>query len=73
MHNGATDAINYKTQDFAEIISNSTSGKGVDVVIDFIGQSHFKSNLESLAIDGRMVVLGLLSGEYTFVVYLKHF
>lgn len=62
VHNGATDAINYKTQDFASEIKKATDGKGVDVVVDFIGQNYFKSNIESLAYDGRMVMLGLLSG-----------
>ena len=42
MHNGATDAINYKTQDFATVIKDKTGGKGVDVVVDFIGQNYFK-------------------------------
>ena len=40
-----------------------TGGKGVDVVIDFVGQSHFNKNLDSLAVDGRMTMLALLSGE----------
>ncbi|CAG8711841.1 12339_t:CDS:2, partial [Acaulospora colombiana] len=39
-----------------------TEGKGVDVLIDFVGQSHWNKNLGSLALDGRMVMLGLLSG-----------
>lgn len=62
VHNGATDVINYKTHDFAEEIARTTSGKGVNVVIDFIGQNYFKRNIESMSLDGRMVILGLLSG-----------
>jgi NADPH:quinone reductase-like Zn-dependent oxidoreductase len=54
--------VNYKTQDFEKEIKNTTGGKGVDVLIDFVGQSHWNRNLGSLALDGRMVILGLLSG-----------
>ncbi|PCH40425.1 quinone oxidoreductase [Wolfiporia cocos MD-104 SS10] len=59
---GATHAINYKTQDFAAEVKTTTNGKGVDVIIDFVGQSHWQKNIDALAIDGRMTMLGLLSG-----------
>ncbi|KAL5519821.1 hypothetical protein ACEPAG_1481 [Sanghuangporus baumii] len=57
-----THAVNYKTQDFAEEVKKATNGKGVDVLIDFVGQSHWAKNVASLAVDGRMILLGLLSG-----------
>jgi NADPH:quinone reductase-like Zn-dependent oxidoreductase len=60
--NGATHTVNYKTQDFAAEVKKNTGGKGVDVIVDFVGQSHFLKNIESLAVDGRMTMLGLLSG-----------
>ncbi|KAJ3531794.1 hypothetical protein NM688_g7523 [Phlebia brevispora] len=63
MPNGATHGVNYKTQDFSEEVKKITGGKGVDVVIDFVGQSHWHKNIASLARDGRMVLLGLLSGN----------
>ncbi|PAV17139.1 quinone oxidoreductase [Pyrrhoderma noxium] len=59
---GATHAVNYKTQDFAEESKKLTGGKGIDVIIDFVGQSHWDKNITSLAFDGRMTMLGLLSG-----------
>lgn len=62
--NGATHVANYKTQDFTTEVKKTTSGKGVDIIIDFVGPSHFASNLDSLAMDGGMIILGLLSGEY---------
>ena len=34
----------------------------MDVIIDFVGRSHWFRNIDSLAIDGRMMVLGILSG-----------
>jgi len=61
--NGATHAANYKTEDFSAIVKQITGDKGVDVVIDFVGQSHFNKNLDSLAVDGRMTMLALMSGE----------
>lgn len=63
MPNPATHAINYKTQNFAEEVKKITGGKGVDVVIDFVGRTHWHQNIESLGLDGRMVVLAILSGS----------
>lgn len=62
---GATHAVNYKTQDFAEEVKTITSGKGVNVVVDFVGQSHWNKNIQSLAVDGRMTILAFLSGMHT--------
>ncbi|KAK7689828.1 hypothetical protein QCA50_006467 [Cerrena zonata] len=59
---GATHTVNYKTQDFAAEAKKVTGGKGVDVIIDFVGQSHWQKNIDALALDGRMTMLGLLSG-----------
>ena len=55
--------MNYKTQDFAEESKKLTGGKGIDVIIDFVGQRHWDKNITSLAFDGRMTMLGLLSGK----------
>ncbi|KAI0655565.1 quinone oxidoreductase [Cubamyces menziesii] len=60
---GATHAVNYKTQDFAEEVKKITNGKGVDVIIDVVGQSHWHKNIDSLAFDGRMTLLATLSGD----------
>jgi NADPH:quinone reductase-like Zn-dependent oxidoreductase len=60
---GPTHAVNYKTQDFAAEVKKATGGRGADVVIDFIGQSHWERNIEALAVDGRMVMLALMGGE----------
>jgi len=61
--NGPTHAANYKTEDFAEVVKQVTDNKGVDVVIDFVGQSHFNKNIDSLAVDGRMTIVSALSGN----------
>ncbi|KAA1476887.1 quinone oxidoreductase [Dentipellis sp. KUC8613] len=60
--NGATHVANYKTQDFSEEVKKTTGGKGVDVVIDFVGQSHWKKNIDSMGLDARMTILATLSG-----------
>lgn len=62
---GADHAIDYKTESFAEKIADLTDGKGVDVIIDFVGGPNFGPNLESLALDGRLVMLAFLGGVKT--------
>ena len=59
---GATAGFNYHTQDWAKEILAATEGKGVDVVIDFVGQNYFQGNLDVAARDGHIVTLGALSG-----------
>jgi len=59
---GATAGFNYHTQDWATEILKATGGKGVDVVVDFIGQNYFQGNLDVAARDGRIVNLAFLSG-----------
>jgi putative PIG3 family NAD(P)H quinone oxidoreductase len=59
---GATRAINYKTQDFAEVLKAETAGQGVDVVLDMIGASYFEKNLSVLAKDGCLSIIAFLGG-----------
>ena len=59
---GATAAIDYKTEDFAERVQALTDGNGVGVVLDHIGAKYFAKNLASLAIGGRLVEIGLMGG-----------
>src|SRR5207248_675662 len=49
---GATAGFNYRTQDWAKELLKVTGGKGVDIVVDFVGQSHFQGNLDVAALDG---------------------
>jgi len=63
LRNGATHAINYKTQDFAEEIKKVTDGKGVAVIVDYIGRDYFARNIDSLAMEGHMIILAHLSGD----------
>lgn len=59
---GATAGFNYKTQNWSEEITKATDGKGVDVIIDFVGQNYFQGNLDVAARDARIVNLGAMSG-----------
>jgi NADPH:quinone reductase len=60
---GAEAAINYKDEDFAERIKALTDGHGVNVVLDMIGGPYAQSNLRSLAMDGRLVLIAFLGGS----------
>lgn len=54
--------VNYRTQDFTAIVAERTDGKGVNVILDFIGADHWERNLVALAMDGRIIVISSLSG-----------
>jgi putative PIG3 family NAD(P)H quinone oxidoreductase len=59
---GADVAINYRHGDFAPAVRAATDDKGVDVVLDAIGARYLESNLAALAMNGRLVVIGLMGG-----------
>jgi tumor protein p53-inducible protein 3 len=59
---GAHTAIDYKTEAFDKKVQEITGGKGVDVIIDFIAADYFTKNIDSLATDGRLILLATLSG-----------
>lgn len=60
---GASVAINYKLQDFQEIILDKTQGQGVNVIEDFIGTGYFEKNLALLKSGGRLIQVGLMRGS----------
>ncbi|KXS21669.1 NAD(P)H quinone oxidoreductase, PIG3 family [Gonapodya prolifera JEL478] len=70
---GATHAINYKTTDWKSEVLAITEKRGVDVIIDFVAGSYFNSNLEALAVDGRMTILALLGGPVVEKATIGHF
>jgi tumor protein p53-inducible protein 3 len=59
---GADVAINYRAGEFAPQVREATDGKGVNVVLDSIGGKYLEGNVASLAIDGRLVIIGLMGG-----------
>ncbi|MDP2118445.1 MAG: NAD(P)H-quinone oxidoreductase [Hoeflea sp.] len=60
---GAERAINYKQDDFVEVIKSLTDGKGVDMVLDMVGGDYVERNLRVLAVEGRHVSIAFLSGS----------
>ena len=59
---GAERAINYKTGDFAAALMSLTRGAGVDVILDIVGMPYFSRNVDLLALDGRLVQIGVMHG-----------
>ncbi|KAG9101421.1 hypothetical protein FS749_007228 [Ceratobasidium sp. UAMH 11750] len=62
MPRGSTHGINYREQNFAEEVAKITDGQGVNVIVDFIGPDYWEKNIDSIAKDGRMVLLATMSG-----------
>lgn len=59
---GADVGINYHESDFADVVAEETGGRGVDVVLDIMGAAYLERNLACLAVEGRLVVIGLMGG-----------
>jgi NADPH2:quinone reductase len=59
---GATLGINYRTQDFVDVIKAQTHGKGVDVILDMVAGTYLEREINCLADDGRVAVIALLGG-----------
>lgn len=56
------EPINYREQDFAQVIAEHTDGQGGNVILDIMGASYLNNNLKALAMDGHLVMLGFLGG-----------
>jgi NADPH:quinone reductase len=59
---GAVRGIDYKTEDFVEVIRGATEGKGVDLILDMVAGSYVARNIEAAAMEGRIVTISLLGG-----------
>ncbi|MDR6226051.1 NAD(P)H-quinone oxidoreductase [Desmospora profundinema] len=68
---GAQVALDYKSGPFAPGIQEATEGKGADVVLDFVGASYWEQNLNSLAVDGRWILISTLGGTRVKEVDLR--
>ena len=60
---GLDVGINYREQDFAQVVQDRTAGAGVNVVLDMVGEPYWERNLASLALRGRMVLVGAMGGN----------
>jgi putative PIG3 family NAD(P)H quinone oxidoreductase len=64
---GADVVVDYKSQDFAAVIAQETSGLGVDVILDFVGAAYAEKHAACLAARGRHVLIGVLGGAQATV------
>lgn len=60
---GADRAIDYKTEDFTEVVKEVTGGKGVNVILDMVGGDYVERNIRSCADDGRIVNVAYQKGS----------
>jgi NADPH2:quinone reductase len=59
---GAEVGINYRTQDFVDVVRAATGGKGVDIILDMVGGDYVPRELKALATEGRLVLIAFLGG-----------
>ncbi|WKX71446.1 NAD(P)H-quinone oxidoreductase [Streptomyces sp. XD-27] len=59
---GADILVNYREQDFVEEIREATAGAGTDVILDIIGAKYLDRNVQALAVNGRLAIIGLQGG-----------
>jgi NADPH2:quinone reductase len=62
---GAERGINYRTEDFVEVVKQLTEGKGVDVILDMVGGDYVPREIKALATDGRLSIIAFLGGTRT--------
>jgi putative PIG3 family NAD(P)H quinone oxidoreductase len=60
---GAGILINYREQDFVAEVRAATDGAGADVILDNLGAAYLSRNVETLAVGGRLVIIGLQGGR----------
>jgi putative PIG3 family NAD(P)H quinone oxidoreductase len=58
------EPINYRDQDFVQVIQEKTANKGVNVILDIMGGSYLNQNIAALGMEGRLVMLGFLGGAH---------
>jgi putative PIG3 family NAD(P)H quinone oxidoreductase len=64
---GAERAYNYREADFVAEVRAVTGGRGVDVILDMVGGDYMQRNIESLAIEGRLLLIGQLGGSKSHI------
>jgi NADPH2:quinone reductase len=68
---GADVAINYRTQNFQEVIKKETAGRGVNVILDMVGGDYIEKNIRSLADDGRLVNIAYQLGSTATIDFMR--
>jgi putative PIG3 family NAD(P)H quinone oxidoreductase len=60
---GADVAVSYKDADFVTAVADATGGRGADVILDNMGAAYLGRNLDALATEGRLVIIGMQGGS----------
>lgn len=68
---GAERAVDYRHEDFVEVVKAETGGRGVDVILDMVGGDYVDRNIRSLGDDGRLVNIGYQSGSKVTVDMMR--
>jgi NADPH:quinone reductase len=68
---GAARGIDYRTEDFVEIVKSATDGKGADLILDMVAGTYVQRNIEAAAVEGRIVVIAVLGGARAEIMMNK--
>jgi NADPH2:quinone reductase len=60
---GADRAINYRSEDFVEVVKEATQGHGADVILDMVGGDYIERDLRAAAVEGHIVQIAFLKGS----------
>lgn len=60
---GADVVVNYRSEDFAEVVKKDTEGRGVNLIIDLVGRDYWAKNMASASKDSKMVLVAAMSGS----------
>jgi NADPH:quinone reductase len=67
---GATRGVDYKHEDFVQVVREATSGRGADLILDMVGGDYIQRNINLLAVEGRLVYIAFLRGAKADVNFL---
>ena len=67
---GAKRAINYREEDFVDVLKQATAKNGVDVILDMVGGDYIQRNIKAAARDGRIVNIAYLNGSKAEVDFM---
>jgi NADPH:quinone reductase len=60
---GAVRGIDYRSEDFVQVIRADTEGYGIDITLDMVAGSYVQRNLDIAAVEGRVVTISMLGGS----------
>ena len=60
---GAEITVDYREENFIEVVKEATEGRGADVVFDPVGGDVFDGSRRCVAFEGRIVVIGFAGGR----------